>query len=192
MKYWPIYIVIYCIEWVTTSWTYSMSMKIWPILYSKLPYKMGHYFMDTQYSPVLGKVWSNLLWAAVSEPCPVRRRLRPAIYLLKAVQCAGANTNCWTFSYKKVHTLCKKNMTWYLERKTNLYPLSHMGFWSQIWGRKRLKKVKTGNRFLWLSYKNWSLGLVSGPFKVKELENSWGWREDKKITGCQRSVVQFL
>ena len=28
---------------------YSMSKKLWPILCSNLPYKMGHYFFGTQY-----------------------------------------------------------------------------------------------------------------------------------------------
>ena len=29
---------------------YCVSKKYWPVLCSKLLYKMGHYFLDTQYS----------------------------------------------------------------------------------------------------------------------------------------------
>ena len=32
-----------------TNQNYYMSKKQWPILYGRLPHKMGHHFLDTQY-----------------------------------------------------------------------------------------------------------------------------------------------
>ena len=39
-----------------------MSKKQWPILYSKLQYKTGHYFLDIQYDDLSPRTLSHAFW----------------------------------------------------------------------------------------------------------------------------------
>ena len=46
---------------------YRSSKKLWPILYSKLRYNMGHYFLDMQYLRLVG-----IYLAVTDSPVPMR------------------------------------------------------------------------------------------------------------------------
>ena len=50
-----------------------MSKKLWPILYSNLLYKMGHYFLDTQYTDGSSEYFANV-WLKTGLKSFLKRR----------------------------------------------------------------------------------------------------------------------